>query len=111
MPLPGVETEQQAETLALTFEGESFPSDLWLKGAIMSKQLDAKLLTIEELAIKLGCSVSTVRRAVRDEGLPAYRVSKRCVRFDWTAVSTWAKRSRRWKPFADGQGESNGEAA
>ena len=77
----------------------------------MSKVLDAKMLTIEELAIKLGCSVSTIRRAVRDEGLPAYRVSKRCVRFDWTTVSIWAKRSRRWKPFADCEGGDHGEAA
>jgi len=63
-PLPGVTSEREAEKLAATFEGESYPSDLWHRGAIMSKQLDAKLLTIEELAIKLGCSVSTVRRAV-----------------------------------------------
>ena len=77
----------------------------------MSKVLDAKMLTIEELAIKLGCSVSTIRRAVRDEGLPAYRVSKRCVRFDWTTVSTWAKRSRRWKSCSGSEEGDHDEAA
>ncbi len=61
----------------------------------MAKVLDVELLTVEELAEKMHCSVSTVWRAVHDEGLPAFRISARCVRFDWTSVSQWLLRKRR----------------
>lgn len=71
----------------------------------MGKVLDPELLTAGELAAKLHCSEATVWRAVREEGLPAYRISKRCVRFDWTTVSQWLIRRRRLKrPDAQPQG-------
>jgi len=74
----------------------------------MGKVLDAELLSVEELAEKLHCSVATVWRAVRHEGLPAFRISKRCVRFDWTSVSNWLIRKRRLRPSAGEETSANG---
>ena len=45
----------------------------------MAKVLDGELLTAGELAEKLHCCEATVWRAVRHEGMPAFRISKRCV--------------------------------
>ena len=75
----------------------------------MGKILDARLLTKRELAERLGCSERTVERAVREEGMPAYRISGRCVRFDWTTVSTWLTRKRRVRPNKCGDPNGNRE--
>ena len=46
----------------------------------------------------LGISTKSVERAVRDQGLPALRVTARCIRFDPTQVENWLKRKRRVRP-------------
>jgi len=50
------------------------------------------------VAAYLGISTKSVERAVRDQGLPALRVTARCIRFDPQQVETWLKRKRRVRP-------------
>jgi len=59
--------------------------------------MEQQLLTVGELAQRLRCSEATIWRAVKNEGLPAYRISARCVRFHWPTVERWLLRKRRIK--------------
>lgn len=48
----------------------------------------SKYLTVEEVADQLQVSARTIRRWIRDEGLPAIKVT-RAVRVDAEDLSTW----------------------
>ena len=45
-----------------------------------------EILTTEEVAQRLGASVVTVRKWVRDGQIPSIRVGGRFIRLDWEAV-------------------------
>ena len=45
-----------------------------------------QILTIAQVADRLGVHVSTVRAWVRDQKIPSYRVGERFVRLDWAQV-------------------------
>ena len=44
------------------------------------------LLTYQDLAIKLNCSIATVYRVVKANSIPKYRVGQKTIRFDWDDV-------------------------
>lgn len=54
----------------------------------MDPQSEAALLTSEQVAEYLGMSVVTVRRYIKERGLPAYRVGKN-YRFKQEEVAAW----------------------
>jgi len=60
--------------------------------------LDARLLTIEQVADRFNVSVPTIRRAMRREHLPCIRLGPRTLRFDWSTITRWAQRTGRWRP-------------
>lgn len=48
------------------------------------------MLTLSEVAARLGVSASTARRELARPGAPArYRVSTRCVRWEATEIDAW----------------------
>ena len=88
----------EAEALRATWGAEEVIHSPQLLTGDATPEAICDLLTVEELAGKMHCSVSTIWRAVRDEGMPAFRISARCVRLDWTSVSQWLIRKRRVRP-------------
>jgi len=52
-----------------------------------------EIVSRSEVAKRLGVGPDTIRRWVRDRGLPALRVTSGTVRFDWVAVKAWLRRS------------------
>lgn len=59
----------------------------------MQPAIDGPLLTIEEVRSRLNVSISTVRRLVRDEKLPAYRVGGQ-LRFKLEEVTAYIDAQR-----------------
>jgi excisionase family DNA binding protein len=63
----------------------------------VSVEEDASLLTIEDVRSRLNVSISTVRRLVRDEKLPAYRVGGQ-LRFKPSEVMAYVDGQRVGRP-------------
>ena len=49
-----------------------------------------EILTVNELAEYLKCSISTVRKMVRNNAVPYFRTSKK-INFDKQAIDKWVK--------------------
>tara|TARA_Y100000588_G_scaffold351237_1_gene402897 strand:- start:774 stop:965 length:192 start_codon:yes stop_codon:yes gene_type:complete len=57
--------------------------------------MEAKiLLTTEDVAEKLACSIWTVRRMVDDQHLKAIRIGRRCLRFDPADVDEYIQSNK-----------------
>lgn len=67
--------------------------------------MNGRLLTVQELAVRLGVSRRWVYSQVENNGLPAYRLG-RALRFDEAAVDSWLARKRtgEWESCADTPG-------
>jgi excisionase family DNA binding protein len=52
------------------------------------------MLTVTDLAKRLMVSTATVKRWIKREGLPARRLSPRCLRFDANEVERWSRKRR-----------------
>lgn len=53
-----------------------------------------KLITIEELAEKMGVSTQQIYKLQR-EGLPKIKISHKVTRYDWEEVVDWLKNRER----------------
>ena len=67
-------------------------------------ELANELLKIGEVAERLRCDPKTVRRMVKNEGLPAMQLSPRCLRFHWPSIVQWGLRKKRFHPENQGGG-------
>jgi len=68
----------------------------------MAKGLSDHLLTYEQVAGRAQCSVTTVRRLIR-QGAPVCVLGPKTHRFDWPSFSEWLRRKRRWRPKDRGE--------
>ena len=63
----------------------------------MAAETDMPLLTIDDVRSRLNVSISTVRRLIRDQKLPAYRVGGR-LRFKSEEVTAYIDAQRVGRP-------------
>ena len=75
---------------------------------------DEKLLTMEELAARMGCTTQAIRASMRTDNLPGRKVGSRWL-FAWSEVvrwvggGTWASEKARRQEHGDGADEVQGE--